>query len=257
MALCDLALVPTIGLAALVLAALVAVIGSAQAAPSTKFYTAGVHPTTVAAGTTSAQVDAQAHERLDEHPDARDRRTSLRPPAGQSTSPSSGNTQNVPSDEGKSWTVKNASNTVEFRANSSQALNPGHSVSANVNVDVPCTASGPATWTTKAKQSNTFNGPPGNEVTRLGDDPTVTVTQGGGSLGGFAFDTVPEPGDQRPLHRHSHRKGCLRLHADDVWGRRDAFRHARRGAFVGTFGTWSSGVATRASQRPPRKPAQS
>ena len=53
-----------------------------------------------------------------------------------------------------------------------------------------------------------------------------------------------EPGDQRPLHRHSHRKGCLRLHADDVWGRRDAFGTLAGAPSYGTFGTWSSGVAS-------------
>lgn len=103
---------------------------------------------------------------------------------------------------------------------------------------------GPATWTTKAKQSNTFNGPPGNEVTRLGDDPTVTVTQGGGSLGRFAFDTVPNQAINVPF--------TVTVTAKDVcgftlttYGGGATLSGTLAGAHsYGTFGPWSSGVAS-------------
>ena len=73
--------------------------------------------------------------------------------------------------------------TVELRT---MALQAGESFSVDITVSVPCSSSGNATWSILAKQSNSFNGPPGNNVAVVGD----LVTPVSGSCG-LAWGTLP------------------------------------------------------------------
>ncbi len=224
------------------LAVLVALIGSAQAGTSTKFYRVGIAPPTVAAGTTSAAFtltltnDSSSTQTLGS--------ANFTSPWSV-TSPLSGSPLHVLSDEGKNWTVSNASNVVQFRANSSgDALNPGHSVSASVNATVPCNASGTVTWTTRAKQSNSFNGPPGNDFVRLGAEPTVTVTQGNGSLGGFVFDTIGSQTVNVPFTVTVTAKDICGFTKADYGGGALLSGNLGGTPTYGSFGTWSQGSAS-------------
>jgi hypothetical protein len=178
------------GAALLVLAALVAAAGSAQAATSTKFYAGSAAPAAVAAGSAAAQLtltltNSSASTQTLGSAD-------FTPPSGWAIgSPAAGSSAAATSDEGGRWAVANAANVIQLRAASpAEALSPGHSVSATVTTSIPCSAVGVATWTSQAKQSNNFNGPPGNDFARTGADPTVTVTAGGGSLASLAFAAV-------------------------------------------------------------------
>jgi hypothetical protein len=66
-------------------------------------------------------------------------------------------------------------------------LAPGHSMTVTMNTTAPC-AAGSYKWSVIAKQSNDFNGPPGNDFTISGAQPVTTVT-GGCQL---AFGTQPQ-----------------------------------------------------------------
>ena len=86
------------------------------------------------------------------------------------------------------WTVSvDNVGIVEFRSSSSSnALGPGGQVSAVVTVSRTdqCTATaGSATWKVEAKQSNSFSGPPGNDLTL---NPASDLTP----LGSFAFAPI-------------------------------------------------------------------
>jgi hypothetical protein len=89
-------------------------------------------------------------------------------PVGYTVAP--GATVSAPA--GKSWTATLGSiqlpdgshPVVQLRASTSgDALNPGQSVTVGATVTVPCTLPADTTWKTEAKQSNSFNGPPGND----------------------------------------------------------------------------------------------
>lgn len=68
---------------------------------------------------------------------------------------------------------------------------PSTSATFSFLVDVPCTISGSGDWSLRAKQSNTFNGNPGNDFNLTGFlGQTSNVAAGGGSLDHFAV-TVP------------------------------------------------------------------
>ena len=87
------------------------------------------------------------------------------------------------------------SGVIEFRAASNgDAIAPGGSVSTQVTVATACNATS-ATWTSRAKQANSFSGPPGNDFQRAGSDPVLTVTAGGGggTVASLAF--VQQPTD--------------------------------------------------------------
>jgi hypothetical protein len=86
------------------------------------------------------------------------------------------------SSDGKAWTAtyRPSSGAIELRAaSSSDAIAPGHSVTAPVTVTASCSAT-TQTWPTRAKQANNFSGPPGNDFRLVGDDPVVTVTAAAG-----------------------------------------------------------------------------
>lgn len=94
---------------------------------------------------------------------------------------------------GKTWSTTLASGAIEFRAaSSSSALAPGQSVSTQLTVATACNAT-TATWASRAKQANSFNGPPGNDFVRVGSDPVLTVTGGGGTFASLVF--VQQPTD--------------------------------------------------------------
>ena len=147
---------------------------SAQAATSTKFYSATVTPTPVEAGVlatftvtvnnlnTSTQSLGSANVTV---------------PASFAV-PSGTGCLTVTAPAGKNWTACYVAPNIEFRAASSKdAILPGSSVSATIQA-TPSAASLVAsdfTWLTVAKQSNSFSGPPGNSFIRTGGDPVVRV----------------------------------------------------------------------------------
>src|SRR5947209_20594690 len=101
------------GAALLVLAALVAAAGSAQASTSTKFYAASVAPGTAAAGSASARLtltltDATASTQTLGS-------ANFTAPSGWTIgSPASASATTAASDEGGRWTVANAANVIQL-----------------------------------------------------------------------------------------------------------------------------------------------
>lgn len=175
-------------------AVVVLLVAPAQASTSTKFYSVSVTPTTAEPGTAQAFAvtltnDAGSTQSLGSA-------NVTVPSAFTVTSPANGATVAVTSSGGKAWTVKNASGVLEFRAASTgDALAPAHTVSAAITATTPCVA-GSYTFTTAAKQANTFNGPPGNNFVRVGNDPAVVISAGAASQ--LAFTGQPsttETGD--------------------------------------------------------------
>jgi hypothetical protein len=159
--------------AALAVAALVAVIGSAQAAPSKKIYSATVRLTDA---TTSLSTFTL---------------TLTNDPAAQQTlgsanfTPPSGITANsvVNGADRTGWTATIQDGVVAFRSSSSAVGLPrGASVSADVNVTIASSCS--ATWTTRAKQSNDFSGQPGNDAQLNAQASDLTP------LGSFSVSTI-------------------------------------------------------------------
>jgi hypothetical protein len=167
------AVVTTLVMAALILTALVAVIGSAQAAPSTKIYDATVN-------VVNAQVNLGAGTatlRLKLTNDTKSKQTlgSANFNAGTGVVPLTATVNSPPT----GWTVTPAGNVVQFR--SAVALKPGESVSADVGVSLStgCTAA----WTSQVKQSNDFSG--------TGNDFTINdALSNRRPLGKFAIDAI-------------------------------------------------------------------
>ena len=84
-------------------------------------------------------------------------------------------------------------NVVQLRnsgSNSTYALAPGQAVSVTVTATTP-SGCGSYGLTTQAKQSNDFSGQPGNDLNRVGSEPSVTVTSG--SLDHFVVNSVNSP----------------------------------------------------------------
>jgi hypothetical protein len=167
----------------LVLAAAGASARSSFASPSTKHYTTTLIPISAAAG---AQVDALLT--LGNSSDSSQTLGSedVTMPNGYSASVTS-----IDQPSGKTWTASVVGSVIQLRAKTSgDALNPGTTVTVHLSVAVPCTAPSTTTWTTEAKQSNAFNGTPGNDFRLQGQsDPTMGFT---GSCG-FRFDTITSP----------------------------------------------------------------
>ena len=76
-----------------------------------------------------------------------------------------------------------AGNTVQLR---NLSLQPGQSATFSITAAVPCGYAGSGTWAIVAKQANNFNGPPGNNVSVVGDLTTPVTGQCG-----LAFGTQP------------------------------------------------------------------
>jgi hypothetical protein len=170
----------TVGVA-LSLAALVAVVGAAQAAPQQKKYAATVH---VVGGDVSA-----THATLKLILTNKTRSQTLgsanfMAPAGVTV-----DLAGVGAADRTGWTASRLSaSTVAFRS-TSNALPLNQSVSANVSVSISQATCGPANWLTSAKQSNDFSGsgndfqfdPQGSDLTPLGSfviAPIQTVQDG-------------------------------------------------------------------------------
>ncbi len=170
----------TIG-AALSLAALVAVIGAAQAAPQTKKYSATVHVADGVVTETSATLTLTITNKTRSQTLGS---AEFSPPAGVSV-------QAIVAEPVRTgWDAELLAGSVRLRS-TSNALGLNESVSADVSVTVDQTVCTNAAWTTRAKQSNDFSGNPGNDfqfdaagsdVTPLGSfavaPPIVTVKGG-------------------------------------------------------------------------------
>jgi hypothetical protein len=152
------AVVTTLVVAALMLTALVAVIGSAQAASQTKVFASEVRLTDATTSLNTFTLTLKNVSRNNVVGSA-----NFTAPTGFAVPTA---TQSVTSSGNGSWTVTSGgSRVVEFRAGSSgDTLKPGEFVRASVsNVTIPtgCTV---AAWTVEAKQSNDFSGQPGNAI---------------------------------------------------------------------------------------------
>lgn len=232
------------GLTLLVLAAVVIAVGSAGAATSTKYYSASIVPNNVQAGSSAAQFTLTLTNTTASTQTLGS--ANFTPPPGWTIgAPAAGTTQAVTSDQGTNWNVSNVSNVIQFRATTSgDAIAPGHSVSATVTTSVPCSAVGTkAAWTTQAKQSNSFNGPPGNDFVRTGSDPSVTISAGSGSLASFVFASIDRQAANTPFQVTVTAKDACGFTKTDYSG-----GAALGGNLAGspTYGplTWSSGVGT-------------
>lgn len=162
------------------LVAVAAVLGPANAAPSTKHYSATASPGSVAAGSTTtftvtltnSATSSQSFGSAD-----------IWLPAGFTAAG-----QPTTSLDGSGWTAcfgdgttcdAAPSNVVEVRSSSSApSVAAGNSVTVRIPATAPCTT-GSSSWQTTVKQSNNYNGPPGNDFVNSGGDPTETVTAGG------------------------------------------------------------------------------
>jgi hypothetical protein len=174
------AVVTTLVTSALVLTALVAVIGSAQAAPQKKVFNA-----TVDVQNASTLTSASARLRLTLSNDASSNQTlgsaNFVAPAGVTFSAGPLGTNRT------GWTATAVGNVVQFRSTSSP-LTISTSVYADVDVAINATTCFDATWTAFAKQSNDFSGS-GNDFT----PGTATNRRPLGSLDIAQIETVVPP----------------------------------------------------------------
>ena len=153
---------PTIGVAALVVVALVAVIGSAQAAPSTKGFTAEVRLTDATTPTTGLKTFTLTVKNVSKNNTVGSANFNAPPNFTVEAA-----TQNVSTSGSRPWTVTSdgTNGLVKFRANSSaDALKPSELVQAVVSVVTIPSGCSAAKWTVEAKQSNDFSGQPGNAI---------------------------------------------------------------------------------------------
>jgi hypothetical protein len=167
------AVVTTLVVAALMLTALVAVIGSAQAAPQKKVFNA-----TVDVQDTSTLTPTSARLRLTLTNDASSNQTlgSANFVAPQGVTNLSGATVNRPG-----WTATVAGSILQLRS-TSNALPASTSLFADVSVTVNATTCTDATWTAFAKQSNDFSG--------NGNDFTAGSATNRRPLGSFDIATI-------------------------------------------------------------------
>jgi hypothetical protein len=172
-------------LAGLGVAALGGSVRSGNAATSTKYYSTALAPASVGVGATAPETLTLSNSALSSQTLGSENVTV---PSGYSATAGA-----VTAPTGKAWTATVSAGVVQLRAKTTgDALAPGESVSVSLTVNVPCdpTASG-AVWTTEAKQSNGFNGPPGNAFALVPktSDPALTTT---GSCS-FRFATIASP----------------------------------------------------------------
>jgi hypothetical protein len=149
----------------LVLAAAGAGLQNGSAAPSTKNYTTTIGGTPAAGATFTASITLKNEASSSQTLGAED----VVLPVGYT--PVGGVTPSTPS--GKTWNAVTIGSlslsdgthpVIQLRAKTNgDALNPGTSLTANVQVTVPCDLPTDTTWKTEAKQSNAFSGPPGND----------------------------------------------------------------------------------------------
>jgi hypothetical protein len=183
---------------ALLLLAVVAVVGPARAATSTKYYGLALSTPTdpVAGGSTTTYTfnlrNCGGGSSSDCSPTSTQTLGSadITVPQGFTLTPSSIVSTTPPG--GLLWTTClgdgftcNAApnNVLQLRANSSRdAIAPGQSVTLKVNATAPCLG-GTYKWVSSAKQSNSYSGPPGNNFTNSNQqDPTTTISGNGCKL---------------------------------------------------------------------------
>ena len=147
-------------------------VGSAQAAPSTKYYTATVSPAAVDASV-SAQAFTLTLTNCGRGTDGCSRASQQTlGSANIQVDPAFGNVSATVSTTG--WYIQSASNgLIELRSNNTTDLNPGQSIDIAVTADTPA-GIGAYSWTTQVKQSNDFSGT-GNDFTLSGSQPQVLV----------------------------------------------------------------------------------
>jgi hypothetical protein len=196
----------TFGMAALVLAALVIVIGQAQAAATKKVYDATVHVTGGAVTATSATLtltlknDATSNQTLG---------------SANFTAPGGITLGTVGTPDRSGWTVTTLGSDVQFR--STTALAKGQSVSADVTVGIDQTTCTTGTWTTRAKQSNDFSGNPGND---FGLNLSASNLL---PLGSLTIDEIGTPvGDQLVDQIYVNATKTVQVHAFDLCGEADS-----------------------------------
>lgn len=165
--------------AALGLAALVAILGAAQAAPPKKTFTATVHVTNkqVTATTATLTLTLRNTTRSQTLGSA-----NFEPPTGV-TFPATGAIARGADRDG--WTASIQGGVVEFRSTSNPLTDAASAfVSADVRVNIDQTTCTDATWKTRAKQSNDFSGNPGNDFALSLSGSNLVP------LGRFDFDQI-------------------------------------------------------------------
>jgi len=169
--------------AVLVITALLSV-GKAQAAPSTKYYTASVSPGAVAAAVSQQHFTVVLSNCGDQASGCPNASQQSFESADIGVGPAFTNVSATVTAAG--WYVVEpvTNGIVELRSNNG-ALAPGSSLSISVVADTP-TSFGLYTWTTAVKQSNQFKGA-GNSFTIAGTQPQVLV----GLPDHLAFVTEP------------------------------------------------------------------
>jgi hypothetical protein len=205
----------TFGVAALVLAALVTVIGQAQAAATKKVFDATVHVTggdvspTDATLTLTIKNDATSNQTLGS--------ANFTAPAGVTLGVAG------PTDV-TGWTATIAGNDVQFRS-TSNALVKGQSVSTDVTVGIDQATCSNGTWTSRAKQSNDFSGNPGNDFALNLSASNLLP------LGKFTIDEIGTQVVSQFVHQiYVNETKPVTVHAFDLCGEADA-----------GYGTTSSG----------------
>ena len=146
-------------------------VGSAQAAPSTKYYTATVTPSPVAASSTAQQFSltlTNCGAKAGPCPRASQQTLGS---ANIQVDPAFGTVQAA---SAPGWNVSVDNDLIELRS-SGIDLNPGSALT--ITVTAVAATPGTYTWTAEAKQSNDFSGT-GNDFTLSSPQPTVTVLPG-------------------------------------------------------------------------------
>ena len=160
--------------AALIITALVAVIGSAQAAPQKKVFNA-----TVDVQTLTGLTSTSARLRLTLSNDASSNQTlgsaNFVPPTGVTVDAGALTASRT------GWNATTVGNVVQFRS-TSNPLTVSTNVSTDVNVTINATTCSNATWTAFAKQSNDFSG--------SGNDFAAGTATNRRPLGSFVIDDV-------------------------------------------------------------------
>ena len=173
----------------LVVGIVVALAGPGGAAGSaTKLYSVEISPTTAVAGSTATYVLTLRNAANSTHPLGS---ANVTVPTASGFVVTNVGAATAPA--GKTWVTGLESGVITFRASSStSAIAPGQSVSTSLTVTTSCNAT-TGTWTSAAKQANNFSGPPGNDFTRVGSDPVLSVTPatGGGALVALEFGQQP------------------------------------------------------------------
>jgi hypothetical protein len=193
-----------------VLAVLVAAGGAGlqngNAAPSTKFYSTTITngSGTVSAGTTFAATILLANAANSSQTLGSENVTlPLGYTAVSGAVPAASNPSRhwLPVTIGSTTLADGVHSVIQLRAQSSgDAIAPTESVSVTVTVSTPCQSPLDLTWRTEAKQSNNFNGPPGNDfLSTTGTYESSTglykltpfTSSGGGCH--FVFDPIGTP----------------------------------------------------------------